>query len=61
MIIITSAVTGSFRRFERVVTTLCAASLLWVPIYFMVTRPPRRWPPTSSPRTCRAAPGTCPR
>ncbi|MFV5996627.1 Nramp family divalent metal transporter [Streptomyces sp. NPDC056231] len=35
-IIIASAFTGSFRRFERVAMTLCAASLLLVPIYFMV-------------------------
>ncbi|MDT0469406.1 NRAMP family divalent metal transporter [Streptomyces gibsoniae] len=35
-IIIASAFTGSFRRFERVAITLCAASLLLVPIYFMV-------------------------
>ncbi|WEO92836.1 NRAMP family divalent metal transporter [Streptomyces sp. FXJ1.172] len=36
VIIIASAFTGSFRRFERVAMTLCAASLLLVPIYFMV-------------------------
>ncbi|WEO94654.1 NRAMP family divalent metal transporter [Streptomyces sp. FXJ1.172] len=35
-VIIASAFTGSFRRFERVAITLCAASLLLVPIYFMV-------------------------
>ncbi|EST36582.1 NRAMP family divalent metal transporter [Streptomyces roseochromogenus] len=35
-IIIASAFTGSFRRFERVAIALCAASLLLVPIYFMV-------------------------
>ncbi|WP_369394466.1 NRAMP family divalent metal transporter [Streptomyces sp. CG1] len=35
-IIIASAFTGSFQRFERVAMTLCAASLLLVPIYFMV-------------------------
>jgi NRAMP (natural resistance-associated macrophage protein)-like metal ion transporter len=35
-IIIASAFTGSFRRFERVAITLCASSLLLVPIYFMV-------------------------
>ncbi|MFF3517502.1 Nramp family divalent metal transporter [Streptomyces sp. NPDC002573] len=36
VIIVASAFTGSFRRFERVAMTLCAASLLLVPIYFMV-------------------------
>ncbi|MFF3111279.1 NRAMP family divalent metal transporter [Kitasatospora sp. NPDC057904] len=35
-IIIASAFTGSFRRFERVAVTLCVGSLLLVPIYFMV-------------------------
>ncbi len=35
-IIIASAFTGSFRRFERIAIFLCAASLLLVPIYFMV-------------------------
>ncbi|MEV5875345.1 NRAMP family divalent metal transporter [Streptomyces sp. NPDC052101] len=35
-IIIASAFTGSFQRFERVAMTLCAASLLLVPIYFMI-------------------------
>jgi NRAMP (natural resistance-associated macrophage protein)-like metal ion transporter len=35
-IIVASAFTGSFRRFERIAITLCAASLLLVPIYFMV-------------------------
>ncbi|WP_055495780.1 Nramp family divalent metal transporter [Streptomyces sp. TP-A0356] len=35
-IIIASAFTGSFRRFERIAIILCAASLLLVPIYFMV-------------------------
>ncbi|WP_369362970.1 NRAMP family divalent metal transporter [Streptomyces sp. CG4] len=35
-IIIASAFTGSFQRFERVAMTLCTASLLLVPIYFMV-------------------------
>ncbi|MGW3044547.1 NRAMP family divalent metal transporter [Kitasatospora sp. NPDC001159] len=34
-IIIASAFTGSFQRFERVAVTLCAGSLLLVPIYFM--------------------------
>ncbi|MCX4515749.1 divalent metal cation transporter [Streptomyces sp. NBC_01619] len=36
MIIIASAFTGSFRRFERVAMILCVASLLLVPIYFLV-------------------------
>ncbi|NJC72111.1 divalent metal cation transporter [Planosporangium thailandense] len=36
VIIVASAFTGSFRRFERVAITLCAASLLLVPIYVMV-------------------------
>ncbi|MFD8781143.1 NRAMP family divalent metal transporter [Kitasatospora sp. NPDC059599] len=35
-IIIASAFTGSFRRFERVAVTLCVGSLLLVPIYFLV-------------------------
>ncbi|MFI9275985.1 NRAMP family divalent metal transporter [Kitasatospora sp. NPDC052896] len=35
-IIIASAFTGSFRRFERIAVTLCAASLLLVPVYFLV-------------------------
>ncbi|MFE6689140.1 NRAMP family divalent metal transporter [Streptomyces sp. NPDC057743] len=35
-IIIASAFTGSFRRFERIAIGLCAASLLLVPLYFMV-------------------------
>jgi Mn2+/Fe2+ NRAMP family transporter len=34
-VIIASAFTGSFRRFERIAITLCAASLLLVPIYFL--------------------------
>ncbi|MGC9666197.1 NRAMP family divalent metal transporter [Planosporangium sp. 12N6] len=36
VVIVASAFTGSFRRFERVAITLCAASLLLVPIYVMV-------------------------
>ncbi|MFC5666035.1 NRAMP family divalent metal transporter [Kitasatospora misakiensis] len=35
-IIIASAFTGSFRRFERIAMALCAGSLLLVPIYFLV-------------------------
>jgi Mn2+/Fe2+ NRAMP family transporter len=35
-IIIASAFTGSFQRFERVAVTLCIGSLLLIPIYFMV-------------------------
>ncbi|MFG3226195.1 NRAMP family divalent metal transporter [Kitasatospora sp. NPDC048194] len=35
-IIIASAFTGSFRRFERVAITLCAGSLLLVPVYFLL-------------------------
>ncbi|MEV7022323.1 NRAMP family divalent metal transporter [Kitasatospora sp. NPDC093558] len=35
-VIIASAFTGSFQRFERVAVTLCVGSLLLVPIYFMV-------------------------
>ncbi|MFJ8622903.1 NRAMP family divalent metal transporter [Kitasatospora sp. NPDC093550] len=35
-IIIASAFTGSFRRFERVAITLCAGSLLLVPVYLLV-------------------------
>ncbi|WP_051967234.1 NRAMP family divalent metal transporter [Kitasatospora mediocidica] len=34
-IIIASAFTGSFQRFERIAITLCAGSLLLVPIYFL--------------------------
>ncbi|MDH6132149.1 Mn2+/Fe2+ NRAMP family transporter [Kitasatospora sp. MAA4] len=35
-IIIASAFTGSFQRFERVAIALCAGSLLLIPIYFLV-------------------------
>ncbi|KUL55409.1 manganese transporter [Streptomyces sp. NRRL F-4489] len=35
-VIIASAFTGSFRRFERIAIGLCAASLLLVPLYFLV-------------------------
>ncbi len=35
-VIIASAFTGSFRRFERIAITLCVASLLLVPIYLLV-------------------------
>ncbi|MEY9842977.1 NRAMP family divalent metal transporter [Streptacidiphilus sp. MAP5-3] len=35
-IIVASAFTGSFQRFERIAIALCAGSLLLVPIYFMV-------------------------
>ncbi|GAB7185779.1 Mn2+/Fe2+ transporter NRAMP family protein [Kitasatospora sp. Ki12] len=35
-VIIASAFTGSFRRFERVAVALCAGSLLLVPVYFLV-------------------------
>ncbi|MFI9082088.1 NRAMP family divalent metal transporter [Streptomyces sioyaensis] len=35
VIIIASAFTGSFRRFERIAVALCVGSLLLVPIYFM--------------------------
>ncbi|MFE9427170.1 NRAMP family divalent metal transporter [Kitasatospora sp. NPDC006697] len=35
-IIVSSAFTGSFQRFERVAVALCAGSLLLVPVYFMV-------------------------
>ncbi len=34
-VIVGSAFTGSFRRFERVAMALCAGSLLLVPIYFL--------------------------
>jgi Mn2+/Fe2+ NRAMP family transporter len=37
-IIIASAFTGSFRRFERIALTFCVGSLLLIPLYFM-TRP----------------------
>ncbi|MEU6658878.1 NRAMP family divalent metal transporter [Streptomyces sp. NPDC046821] len=36
VVIVASAFTGSFRRFERVAMTLCAGSLLLVPVYFMI-------------------------
>jgi Mn2+/Fe2+ NRAMP family transporter len=36
LVIIASAFTGSFRRFERIAVALCAASLLLVPLYFLV-------------------------
>ncbi|MFI6684240.1 Nramp family divalent metal transporter [Streptomyces sp. NPDC050485] len=35
-VIIASAFTGSFRRFERVAIFLCAGSLLLIPLYFMI-------------------------
>ncbi|MFI9274385.1 NRAMP family divalent metal transporter [Kitasatospora sp. NPDC052896] len=35
-IIVASAFTGSFRRFERIAIALCAGSLLLIPIYFMI-------------------------
>ncbi|MDH6129524.1 divalent metal cation transporter [Kitasatospora sp. GP82] len=35
-IIIASAFTGSFQRFERIAIALCAGSLLLIPIYFLV-------------------------
>ncbi|MFF7635530.1 NRAMP family divalent metal transporter [Kitasatospora sp. NPDC008050] len=35
-IIIASAFTGSFQRFERIAVALCAGSLLLIPIYFLV-------------------------
>ncbi|MFF3157954.1 NRAMP family divalent metal transporter [Streptomyces sp. NPDC057910] len=35
-IIIASAFTGSFRRFERIAIFLCVGSLLLVPVYFMI-------------------------
>ncbi|KJK55680.1 NRAMP family divalent metal transporter [Saccharothrix sp. ST-888] len=35
-IIIASAFTGSFQRFERIAIALCAGSLLLVPVYFLV-------------------------
>jgi Mn2+/Fe2+ NRAMP family transporter len=34
-VIIASAFTGSFRRFERIAMTFCAGSLLLIPLYFM--------------------------
>ncbi len=34
-VIIASAFTGSFRRFERIAITFCAGSLLLIPLYFM--------------------------
>ncbi|OIJ94621.1 NRAMP family divalent metal transporter [Streptomyces colonosanans] len=36
VVVIASAFTGSFRRFERIAMTLCGASLLLVPVYFML-------------------------
>ena len=35
-VVIASAFTGSFRRFERIAMALCAGSLLLVPVYFMI-------------------------
>ncbi len=35
IIIIASAFTGSFRRFERIALTFCIGSLLLIPLYFM--------------------------
>jgi Mn2+/Fe2+ NRAMP family transporter len=35
LVIIASAFTGSFRRFERIAMTFCAGSLLLIPLYFM--------------------------
>ncbi|MEV7213298.1 NRAMP family divalent metal transporter [Kitasatospora cineracea] len=35
-VIIASAFTGSFRRFERIALALCAGSLLLVPLYFLI-------------------------
>uniref|UniRef100_A0AAU2UXM7 Divalent metal cation transporter n=1 Tax=Streptomyces sp. NBC_00003 TaxID=2903608 RepID=A0AAU2UXM7_9ACTN len=35
-VIIASAFTGSFRRFERIAIFLCAGSLLLVPLYFII-------------------------
>jgi Mn2+/Fe2+ NRAMP family transporter len=34
-VIIASAFTGSFRRFERIAITFCAGSLLLIPLYFL--------------------------
>jgi len=34
-VIVASAFTGSFRRFERIAMTFCAGSLLLIPLYFM--------------------------
>ena len=36
VIIIASAFTGSFQRFERIAVALCLGSLLLVPLYFMI-------------------------
>ncbi len=35
-IIISSAFTGSFKRFERIAMALCFGSLLLIPLYFMI-------------------------
>jgi Mn2+/Fe2+ NRAMP family transporter len=35
LIIIASAMTGSFRRFERIAMAFCAGSLLLIPVYFL--------------------------
>jgi NRAMP (natural resistance-associated macrophage protein)-like metal ion transporter len=35
VVIIASAFTGSFRRFERIAVTFCAGSLLLIPLYFL--------------------------
>ena len=35
MVVIGSAFTGSFRRFERIAVVFCAGSLLLIPVYFL--------------------------
>src|SRR5580692_5994899 len=35
VVIISSAMTGSFRRFERIAMIFCAGSLLLIPVYFL--------------------------
>src|ERR1700723_1844758 len=35
LVIIASAMTGSFRRFERIAMIFCAGSLLLIPVYFL--------------------------
>ena len=47
--------TGDFRRFERFAMVLVGASLLLIPIYFMVTRHSHRSHATLSFRECRRA------
>src|SRR6202034_23560 len=39
LVIIASAMTGSFRRFERIAMVFCAGSLLLIPVYLLAHPP----------------------